>query len=79
ISPDARIAERFTRVSPTEIRYEFAVEDPAIYTQAWRGEEPFRATKGPIYEFACHEGNYGLEGILAGARHVEVEPKPSPP
>lgn len=73
ISPDARTKERFTRVSATELRHEFAIDDPAIYTQVWRGQEPFVATKGPIYEFACHEGNYGLAGILAGARHIEAE------
>ena len=63
--------EFFTRSSPTEILYKFSVEDPAIYGQVWRGEEPFTATSVKTYEFACHEGNYSLPGILAGARVVE--------
>jgi hypothetical protein len=73
ISPIGHIVERFTRVSPTEIFYEFAVTDPTFYTQTWRGEMPFLAAKGPMYEYACHEGNYGMTNILAGARHTERE------
>ncbi|MFL5297105.1 MAG: hypothetical protein ACJ798_12060 [Phenylobacterium sp.] len=71
MSPQARVTERFTRVSKTELRYSFEVDDPASYTQAWRAEMPFLADKGPIYEYACHEGNYGLPNILAGARREE--------
>jgi hypothetical protein len=74
IGPDAKVTERFTRVSPTEIRYAFIVEDPATYTQAWRGEMPFRATAAPIYEYACHEGNNSLPGMLAGQRYIEAHP-----
>ena len=76
IGPDARVTERFTRISPTEIRYAFTVEDPATYTEVWRGEMPFHPTKGPIYEYACHEGNYSLAGVLEGARYVEAHPAP---
>jgi hypothetical protein len=71
ISPDARIVERFTRLSPTAIRYAFTVEDPAVYARPWTGELLFTADKGQIYEFACHEGNYSLPGIMAGARREE--------
>jgi hypothetical protein len=71
VAPDAKITERFTRVSPSEILYTFTVADPTAYTQTWRGEIPMRATKGPMYEYACHEGNYSLPGILAGARSQE--------
>ena len=71
ISKDARVTERFTRVSPTEIRYEFSVEDPAVFTQTWRGEIPLNTTPGPLYEFACHEGNYSMPNILGGARQQE--------
>lgn len=82
ISPDARVTERFRRVSPTELRYEFEVDDPANYTAVWRGEMPLLADKGQIYEYACHEGNYGLANILTGARQVEREnaatQKPAP-
>lgn len=73
MSSEARITERFTRVSPGEIRYEFSIDDPSIYMQAWRAEMPFRASKDPIYESACHEGNYSLPGILAGARRAEAQ------
>jgi hypothetical protein len=75
LSADATVTERFTRVSPTEIRYEFSVNDPKIFTEVWRAEEPFVSTKGPLYESACHEGNYSLPGILAGARRAEGQAK----
>ena len=68
MSPDAKVVERFTRVGPDEILYEFSVEDPTVFTQVWRAEVPMLAAKGRIYEYACHEGNYSLSGILAGAR-----------
>jgi hypothetical protein len=74
IGPDAKVTERFTRVSATEIRYAFTVDDPATYTEVWRGEMPFHATKEPMYEYACHEGNYSLAGLLQGARYVETHP-----
>lgn len=75
LSPAARVTERFTRTSPTEIRYEFTVEDPTYYSQVWRGEMPFVAAKGPVFEYACHEGNYSLPNVLAGARHEEAVAK----
>lgn len=71
VSPGARVTERFTRVSADEIRYAFTVDDPAIYTAPWRGEIPLRRAKGPMFEFACHEGNYAMRGALAGARREE--------
>ena len=71
VSPEARVTERFTRVGPAEILYQFKVEDDKAYTQPWRGEMTLRAARGPIYEYACHEANYSLPGILAGARHEE--------
>ena len=63
--------ERFTRTGPRTILYEFTVEDPEIFTQSWRGEVPLNAIDSPLYEYACHEGNYALPGILAGAREAE--------
>ncbi|MFI4933407.1 MAG: hypothetical protein ACHP7N_02205 [Caulobacterales bacterium] len=72
LSPDAIVIERFTRSSPAEIFYEFTVEDPTAYARPWRGEALFVATASPIYEYACHEGNYALEGVLAGARQAEA-------
>ena len=71
MAPDAVVTERLTRKSATQIVYSYTVVDPANYTRPWRGEMPFNATKGPIYEYACHEGNYSLPNILAGARAEE--------
>ncbi len=71
VPSDAKVIERFTRVSEAEILYQFTVEHPRAYTQAWRGEMPMRAAKGPMYEYACHEGNKSMEGILRGARYEE--------
>ena len=67
----ATVTERFTRVAEDQILYEFTVDDAEAYTQAWRGEIPLRATEASIYEYACHEGNYALPGILGGARAEE--------
>jgi hypothetical protein len=55
------------------------VEDPTLYTQTWGGEEAFNTSREPLYEYACHEGNYALGGILAGARQLEREGRPQPP
>jgi len=71
LPPTGKVTERFTRVAPDEILYQFTVEDGSAYTQPWKGEVPLRATKDRIYEYACHEGNYALPGILAGARKQE--------
>ena len=65
-----KLTERFTRVSPERLHYAFKVEDPTVWTEAWGGEYEFGVAKA-IYEYACHEGNYGLENILAGAREEE--------
>ncbi len=70
---DTLVTERFTRISENEIVYEFTVSDDELYTQDWRGEMTLRKTEGPIYEYACHEGNYSLPNILAGARQKEQE------
>jgi hypothetical protein len=71
LSGQGRVTERLTRVSPSEILYEFTVEDPSIYARLWRGEMTFNATRERVFEYACHEGNYALPGILAGAREQE--------
>jgi len=72
ISPEGKITERFTRWSDNEIFYEYTVDDPAIYTQPWSGEMSFY-TETALYEYACHEGNYSLPGILGGARRAEMD------
>lgn len=73
LSPDAKVTERFTRIAPDQILYAFEVDDPKVYAQVWKAEMPLNASKGPVYEYACHEGNYSLPGILAGARKAESE------
>ena len=75
IGPDAHVVERFTRIGRDEIRYAFTVEDPANYSQAWTGEMVFKPTSDPLYEYACHEGNNTLPGMLQGARYVETHPQ----
>ena len=70
-SEHMRLVERFTRVDENTIRYEFTVDDPATWTRPWSAEMPMKTTIGPIFEHACHEGNYSLSNILAGARAEE--------
>jgi len=71
VSENAKVTERFTRISPTEILYQYTVEDPTAFSQIWRGEQLFYATANRVFEAACHEGNYSLPGILAGGRRIE--------
>ena len=73
ISPNGRILEKFTRSSNEEIIYQFTVEDTNLYKQPWTAELSFYPLEGRIYEYACHEGNYSMPGILAGARRAERE------
>ena len=68
-----KVTERFTRVSPTRVNYQFQIEDPDTWEKAWGGEYDFAPLKGIVYEYACHEGNYALPAILAGARRKEQE------
>lgn len=68
VGKDSLVTERFTRTGADEIHYGFTVEDPHIYRQPWRGELAFRPSNGEIYEYACHEGNYGMVNMLAGER-----------
>jgi hypothetical protein len=66
-SEHMHVIERFTPMTADTIRYEFNVDDPTTWTSSWSGEMEIRRTDGPIYEYACHEGNYGLANILRGA------------
>jgi hypothetical protein len=66
------VTERFSRVGEKAIHYEFTVEEKDAFTQPWRGEMTFRQDGERMYEYACHEGNYALPGILAGARRDET-------
>jgi hypothetical protein len=65
------VVERFTPVDRDTLHYEFRVEDSETWTTPWSGEMAIRRIEGPIYEYACHEGNYGLANILRGARVAE--------
>ncbi|MDT8428314.1 MAG: hypothetical protein RQ757_06070 [Pseudomonadales bacterium] len=73
ITASGKITERFSRYSDTEIVYQFTVEDDKLYSQPWTAELSFHASEGQMYEYACHEGNYAMPGILAGARRQEAE------
>ncbi len=66
-----KVTERFTRKGPDRLLYRFTVEDPTAWERPWSGEYEFSPAKGEVYEYACHEGNYALEGMLAGARDEE--------
>ena len=72
-SENLKVTERFTRAEPGKILYEFLIEDPTTFTKPWRGQVAMNATNEKIYEYACHEGNYALPGILAGARELEKQ------
>jgi hypothetical protein len=65
------LTERFTRVSPEVIQYEFTVDDPTAFSKPWTARIPLNKTPGPVFEYACHEGNYAMTDILAGARASE--------
>jgi hypothetical protein len=66
-----RLIERFTRTAPDVILYEFRVDDPATFARPWTAQIPLNRAQGPLYEYACNEGNYGMTGMLAGARAEE--------
>ena len=67
-----RLTERFTRVSPDILLYEATIDDPAVWSRPWTYEVPMQWNHQPVFEYACHEGNYGLYNILAGARAAEA-------
>lgn len=69
--PDMKVWERFTRVAPDRVHYAFHVEDPGTWAEPWGGEYEFAAVDGQVYEYACHEGNYGLAGILSAGREAD--------
>lgn len=72
-SQNLHVIERFTRTAGDTILYRATIDDPETFTRPWTIEYPFVATKGPIYEYACHEGNYSLNDILGGARKHDAE------
>jgi hypothetical protein len=68
-----KITERFTRLNAKTLRYQFTVEDPATWTRPWTAEYAWPLTNEPVYEYACHEGNYAMGNILRGARLKEAD------
>lgn len=72
-STNMHLVERFTRIDPDTVAYEYTVNDPTVYTAPYSVMMPLRRTDGPLFEYACHEGNIGLHGILAGARQLESQ------
>jgi hypothetical protein len=68
-----RLIERFTLVGPNTLRYEYTLNDPATWTKPWTAETVFPKIEPPLYEFACHEQNYGLMNVVKGAQAREVE------
>ena len=72
-SQDTSLVERFRRIDSDTVIYEFTVEDPNGFTRPWSAMMPLRRTDDLLYEYACHEGNIGLAGILAGARNLGTE------
>jgi hypothetical protein len=65
------MVERFTRIDKDHMDYQFTITDPKTFTKPWTVNTPMIAIKGPIFEYACHEGNHALPGILGGARADE--------
>ena len=72
-SPNLHVIERFTRPDAGTILYKVTIDDPATFSKQWTMEYPFVSTPGPIYEYACHEGNYAMTDILGGARRDDAE------
>ena len=78
-SSSLHVVERFTRVSADRILYQFTVDDPNTWTRPWSAEIPMMRVQGPLYEYACHEANYGLAHILSGARFTDKDAAPETP
>jgi len=70
-SENLHVVERFTRQADDQILYQFTVEDPSTWAKSWSGEMPMTKIDGPLFEYACHEGNYGMRNNLSGARADE--------
>ncbi len=79
LSPQGKVTETFARVGEKEVYYAFTVDDPVYYTQTWKAEQSMVKREASVYEYACHEGNYAMEGILGGARILEAQGKVNKP
>jgi hypothetical protein len=69
--PNRVVIERFTRTGQGALSYDFTVTDPTTWERPWSGQMPWKIDEGPIFEYACHEGNYGMVNLLRGARTLE--------
>ncbi len=67
------LIEKFTRTGPDTLLYQFTVDDPTAFTKPWSGEIPLSAEQGPLYEYACHEGNIGMKDIIVAAKAAEAK------
>jgi len=74
-SENLHVIERFERNNSDTILYKVIIDDPSTFSKQWTMEFPFNATKGPVYEYACHEGNYAMTDIMGGAREMEKKQK----
>jgi len=72
-SDKVRMIERFTRTDANTLLYQFTIDDETTWAKSWSGEIPMKKVNAPLYEYACHEGNYGMAGVLAGARAEEKQ------
>jgi hypothetical protein len=72
------LVERFTRVDADTLRYEFTVDDPATWTKPWSASIPMTRSEERMFEYACHEANYALAGVLKGARYQEKQVPQTP-
>ena len=68
-----RLTERFTRLDADRLAYEYTVDDPASFAQPWSVRVVMQRSDSPMYEYACHEGNYGMENLLVSARARDRE------
>ena len=74
----ARMTERFTRIDETTIEYRYTIDDPSTWTRPWTAVLPLSRIDGPMFEYACHEGNNGLVNMLEGSRAQETPTRPNP-
>ncbi len=77
-SANMHLIERFSRVDAGTLKYEFTIDDPATWTKKWTASIPMSRSDEQIFEYACHEGNYGLAGVLRGARFLDTQPQAAP-
>jgi hypothetical protein len=78
MGPEGKVIEKITPTGPRSVRYEFMVSDPGLWDVSWGGEFPMEISDEPLFEYACHEGNYGLPNTLRGMREQETSGNKAP-